>query len=128
MENIGRAPFAAAGFTTRKKRSSGSRRPCSETAKFLQTYALLSPSTQLSAYGHDEEDCYSGERTAGSDGLRSENKLKTLKLKFGGVTHTLHAKSAAENAFSGGSSISKSSQCFDAYRPRVKLVIQVMSC
>ncbi|KAJ7980384.1 putative HIT zinc finger,PAPA-1-like conserved region [Quillaja saponaria] len=46
-----------------------------------------------------------------SDELGTENKLKKLKLKVGGVTHTIHTKSTLELALSDSSSVKKFSPC-----------------
>ncbi|KAJ6987802.1 uncharacterized protein [Populus alba] len=119
MENLNGTHSAGLGSTIRKKRSIISRRPCSDLQKFLRTSTLLSSSTQFLNCGHNEEQVASG-----SDGLRSEKRLKKLKLKFGGVTHTIHAKPATEYAFNGGSSLTKSYQGFDASRSREKLLVQ----
>lgn len=118
MENLNGTHSAGLGSTVRKKRSIISRRPCSDLQK-LWTSTLLSSSTQFLNCGHNEEQVASG-----SDGLRSEKRLKKLKLKFGGVTHTIHAKPATEYAFNGGSSLTKSYQGFDASRSREKLLVQ----
>lgn len=119
MENLNGTHSAGLGSTIRKKRSIISRRPCSDLQKFLRTSTLLSSSTQFLNCGHNEEQVASG-----SDGLRSEKRLKKLKLKFGGVTHTIHAKPATEYVFNGGSSLTKSYQGFDASRSQEKLLVQ----
>ncbi|OVA16782.1 INO80 complex subunit B-like conserved region [Macleaya cordata] len=59
-----------------------------------------------------------------SDTLGNENKLRKVKLKVGGVTHTIHAKSTSDGASGGRSSSMKSSQTMDASRPRKKLILQ----
>jgi len=53
------------------------------------------------------------------DGLGNENRVKKVKLKVGGVTHTIQANSAANSA-SGSGSTMKSSRSSDASRPRQK--------
>ncbi|OVA02523.1 INO80 complex subunit B-like conserved region [Macleaya cordata] len=57
------------------------------------------------------------------DGTGNENKLRKVKLKVGGVTRTIHAKSSADDAPSGGSSM-KTSRSSDVPRPRPKLILQ----
>ncbi|XP_043725246.1 nucleolin 1-like isoform X2 [Telopea speciosissima] len=59
----------------------------------------------------------------GSDGIGNESKLKKVKLKVGGVTRTIHAKSTSDVAFGGVSSSIKSSRSSDAPRPRQKLIL-----
>ncbi|RZC89051.1 hypothetical protein C5167_030744 [Papaver somniferum] len=58
-----------------------------------------------------------------SDGIGNENKLRKVKLKVGGVTRTLHAKSSADGA-SGGEPSIKLSRSLEAPRPRPKLILQ----
>ncbi|MCL7037096.1 hypothetical protein MKW94_030254 [Papaver nudicaule] len=68
-----------------------------------------------------------GNSGVNSDGLGNENKLRKVKLKVGGVTHTIHTKPALNGASgdgSGSSSSMKTSQSVDASRPRKKLVLQ----
>ncbi|XP_042492480.1 nucleolar protein dao-5-like [Macadamia integrifolia] len=62
-----------------------------------------------------------------SDGIGNESKLKKVKLKVGGVTRTIHAKSTSDIASGGGSSSIKSSRSSDAPRPRQKLILQETS-
>ncbi|XP_042517871.1 nucleolar protein dao-5-like [Macadamia integrifolia] len=73
--------------------------------------------------GKSGESRNSGQSVVGSDGIGNESKLKKVKLKVGGVTRTIHAKSTSDVAFGGGSSI-KSSRASDAPRPRQKLILQ----
>ncbi|XP_039058718.1 uncharacterized protein LOC120202351, partial [Hibiscus syriacus] len=51
-----------------------------------------------------------------SDGLKNEKKVKKVKLKVGGVTRTIDAKSVGDSAFGAGSTYSKSSRFSDAPR------------
>ncbi|CAK7326356.1 unnamed protein product [Dovyalis caffra] len=119
MENIVGIHSAGLGSTARKKRSIVSRQPCSDPQKFLQNYTLLPSSTQFLGCGQNEDQVASG-----SDGPRSYKRLKKLKLTFGGVTHTIHAKPAIKYAFNDGASLSNSYQGFDAARAREKLLVQ----
>ncbi|XP_010090600.2 uncharacterized protein LOC21384500, partial [Morus notabilis] len=57
-----------------------------------------------------------------SHDLDSENKVKKVKLKVGGVTRTIRAKSISDGASAIGSSTTKSSRVSDAPRPQRKLV------
>lgn len=57
-----------------------------------------------------------------SHDLDSENKVKKVKLKVGGVTRTIRAKSISDGASAVGSSTTKSSRVSDAPRPRQKLM------
>ncbi|KAA8545254.1 hypothetical protein F0562_020038 [Nyssa sinensis] len=61
------------------------------------------------------------------DGPGTDNKLKKVKLKVGGVTRTIHPTSTSDGASLGGSSSTKSSRSSDALRPRQKLILQDMS-
>ncbi|KDP27926.1 hypothetical protein JCGZ_19006 [Jatropha curcas] len=107
----------------RRKRSSVSRQPCSDPQKFSQMYTLLPMSTRSSGSGCNEEDGYFREMKVGSDGFKGENRPsdgfkgenrpKKLKLKLGGVTHTIHTKY-----------VSGSSPCFDIHQPKKKLFLQ----
>lgn len=60
-----------------------------------------------------------------SDGQDNLNKVKKVKLKLGGVTRTLHAKSS-DGASINGASV-KSHRAADAPRPRQKLLLQESS-
>ncbi|XP_043709630.1 uncharacterized protein LOC122658654 [Telopea speciosissima] len=74
--------------------------------------------------GKSGENRNSGQSGVGSDVIGNESKLKKVKLKVGGVTHTIHAKSTTSDvAFGSGSSI-KTSRSSDAPRPRQKLILQ----
>ncbi|KAI3977666.1 hypothetical protein MKX01_030889 [Papaver californicum] len=69
-----------------------------------------------------------GNSGVNSDGLGNDNKLRKVKLKVGGVTHTLHTKPASNGASGGGfGSSMKTSQSVDAPRPRKKLIVQETS-
>ncbi|XXG79102.1 hypothetical protein AAC387_Pa09g0248 [Persea americana] len=56
------------------------------------------------------------------DSSLHEHKLRKVKLKVGGVTHTIHAKFTSESA-TGGHHV-KSSHSLDVSRQRQKLVLQ----
>ncbi|KAK2358374.1 HIT zinc finger and PAPA-1 domain-containing protein [Trifolium repens] len=72
-----------------RKRSNVSRKPRANTDAIFQNYfGLLS---------HAENENVR-DTVAVSDGLGTNNKLKKLKLKFGGVTHTIHTKSKSGNS------------------------------
>ncbi|GLU08507.1 hypothetical protein SLE2022_254150 [Rubroshorea leprosula] len=102
MESFDGAGFAAVGSTARKKRSIASRRPCA--VENLQSYNFLLSLVQPIGSVSNEDQHFKN----GSNGLGSDNKLK-LKLKLGGVTHTIHTKSMAEDAFGGVPTVAKSS-------------------
>ncbi|CAH9082584.1 unnamed protein product [Cuscuta epithymum] len=57
------------------------------------------------------------------NGIGSDNKLKKVKLKVGGVTRTIQAKDNPHGTSGDGSS-SKGSRPSDTFRPRQKLTIQ----
>ncbi|KAL7209235.1 hypothetical protein ACSBR1_030883 [Camellia fascicularis] len=67
---------------------------------------------------------HSGQSEVASDGATSDNKVIKVKLKVGGVTRTIHAKSMSVGASLGGSSSTKYSHSSDASRPRKKLILQ----
>lgn len=58
-----------------------------------------------------------------SDGLGNENKVKKVKLKVGGITRTINAKSAQDGSAGAGST--RSYHYSDTQQPRQKLIIQV---
>lgn len=53
------------------------------------------------------------------------SKLKKVKLKVGGVTHTIHTKGVSEGSSLAGSSSVKSSHSSDSYMTQHKLTSQV---
>nr|XP_028954838.1 uncharacterized protein LOC114823524 [Malus domestica] len=59
-----------------------------------------------------------------SDCSENENKVKMVKLKVGGVTRTIQAKSSSDGASAVGPSSVKSSRISDTPRPRQKLILQ----
>ncbi|KAL8094474.1 uncharacterized protein LOC141692733 [Apium graveolens] len=62
-------------------------------------------------------------RNSGSLGDAKESKFKKVKLKVGGVTHTIQTKPIS-HATSGNGSSTKRAQTFDAPRQRPKLILQ----
>ncbi|XP_034684812.1 uncharacterized protein LOC117913847 [Vitis riparia] len=74
--------------------------------------------------GRNGDNWNSRESTVVSDGIGSENKLKKVKLKLGGVTRTIHTNAASEFAFSDGSFATKTSRSSDARQPHLKLSFQ----
>ncbi|XP_031250386.1 uncharacterized protein LOC116108271 [Pistacia vera] len=66
-----------------------------------------------------------GQLGVNCDGLGNESKVKKVKLKVGGVTHTIQANSTANGVAGGGSS--KNSQSPDDSRPRQKQNLQGIS-
>ncbi|XP_061350122.1 uncharacterized protein LOC133295326 [Gastrolobium bilobum] len=69
--------------------------------------------------GRNPESLSLGPFGVSQDGLGSENRVKKVKLKVGGVTRTIQANSASNGA-SGSGSTMKSSRSSDASRPRQK--------
>lgn len=61
----------------------------------------------------------------GPDGLENEKKVKKVKLKVCGVTHTIDAKSATDVASGVDSSSTKSSRLSDATRSLRKSIVKV---
>ncbi|KAH9689671.1 PAPA-1 domain-containing protein [Citrus sinensis] len=60
-----------------------------------------------------------------SDGLGNENKVKKVKLKVGGITRTINAKSAQDGSAGAGST--RLYHYSDTQQPRQKLIIQEVS-
>ncbi|KAK8633543.1 hypothetical protein V6N13_014388 [Hibiscus sabdariffa] len=171
MEGLGGLGFSNVSTATRKKRSSASRRPRSESQPHteLQDFSSLSstPPSDNNLVNVDDEAIYedsdeasndgsfqgSSDRRLGgtdskrssegvlaptnwkstsiggsfgsvSDGLENEKKVKKVKLKVGGVTRTIDAKSVGDGASGAGSSSSKSSRFSDAPRSLQKSSIK----
>ncbi|GAU37437.1 hypothetical protein TSUD_206730, partial [Trifolium subterraneum] len=80
--------FAIDSFMTRK-RSNVSRKPRANIDALFHNYFGLLPNAE----NENVRDT-----VVVSDGLGTTNKLKKLKLKFGGVTHTIHTKSKPGNS------------------------------
>ncbi|CAN0855426.1 hypothetical protein LINGRAHAP2_LOCUS6210 [Linum grandiflorum] len=102
--------MADLGFIARKKRSCATRRPSSQLKRVFGGYGFFPPSTSAPSLGsgHGQEDSHLGKPVA-ADGLGGEKRLKKLKLKVGGVTHTIHTNPGAEygTAVGGGSYAAK---------------------
>ncbi|TXG71592.1 hypothetical protein EZV62_000171 [Acer yangbiense] len=116
MECFSGSGFSVGGHTVKKKRSSTSRRPRPDSQILLNTSSFLPQRTQ-SIGGNNDGNQNFRDTMVGSDVLGSENKLK-LKLKFGGVTHTIQTNSTVENALGGGTSVTKSCRSFDSPQSR----------
>ncbi|VFQ86508.1 unnamed protein product [Cuscuta campestris] len=70
-----------------------------------------------------KEDMESRHLGAIHNGVGNDNKLKKVKLKLGGVTRTIQAKSNPHDTYGIGSS-TKSSRPHDTPRPRKKFTLQ----
>ncbi|PPD67152.1 hypothetical protein GOBAR_DD35969 [Gossypium barbadense] len=162
--------FSNVSTATRKKRSSVSRRPRSESQPHTEFHDLSSLSStppsdnnvvnvEDEAYEDSDEASNDGsfqgssDRRHGrvdskrssegvlaptnwkstsmagsfgsvSDGLENEKKVKKVKLKVCGVTHTIDAKSVGDGASGAGSSSSKSSRFSDTPRSLKKSSIK----
>ncbi|KAK2644500.1 hypothetical protein Ddye_019695 [Dipteronia dyeriana] len=116
MECFSGSGFSVGGHTVKKKRSSTSRRPRPDSQTLLNTSNFLPQRTQ-SIGGNNDGNQNFRDTVVGLDGLGSENKLK-LKLKFGGVTHTIQTNSTVEHTLGGATSVTKSSCSFDSPQPR----------
>lgn len=103
----------------RKKRSVVAQKPRLDPPIFSQSSNIFPP------FGNIDKDQNNKERVVLFDGLGRGNKLKKLKLKLGGVTHTIHTKYRADFGCSGGSSVAKSSSSIDAFTPQLKPLPQV---
>ncbi|KAG8479305.1 hypothetical protein CXB51_029789 [Gossypium anomalum] len=170
MESLGSLGFSNVSTATRKKRSSVSRRPRSESQPHTEFHDLSSLSStppsdnnvvnvEDEAYEDSDEASNDGsfqgssDRRHGrvdskrssegvlaptnwkstsiagsfgsvSDGLENEKKVKKVKLKVCGVTHTIDAKSVGDGASGAGSSSSKSSRFSDTPRSLKKSSIK----
>ncbi|XAR49690.1 hypothetical protein NMG60_11032961 [Bertholletia excelsa] len=105
MEGFSGSEFINNEFATRKKRSNMPRRPRTVSCPIPNSYHIW-PNDQISVnvfkrsrkhdggFGDSDAYCRNG----------SENKLKKVKLKIGGVTHTIHPNCTSEFAVDGGSS------------------------
>ncbi|XP_022719537.1 uncharacterized protein LOC111277383 [Durio zibethinus] len=169
MEGFGALGFSNVSSATRKKRSSTSRRPRSESQPHSEFHDFSSLSStppsdnnlmnvEDGAYEESDEASNNGsfqgsnDRRRGgvdskrssegvlaptnwkstsmvgsfgidSDGLENEKKVKKVKLKVGGVTHTIDAKSVSGGASGVGSS-TKSFRFSDAPRSLRKSIIK----
>ncbi|XP_058757748.1 uncharacterized protein LOC131631001 [Vicia villosa] len=74
-------------FTVKKKRSSVRLKPRANCDAIFKRYIGWLPNAENESLR---------DTVVVSDGLGSNNKLKKLKLKFGGVTHTIHTKSGSD--------------------------------
>ncbi|XP_062150280.1 uncharacterized protein LOC133858842 [Alnus glutinosa] len=122
MESFGGSKFAGVGCPVRKKRSRVSRRPHPDSQTLLQRFNFFPSSTQLFGSGRHNENKNATDKVVVSDGLGAENKLKKLKLKVGGVTHTIHAKSSKD--ISGDSLVTNFSHCFNGPKHHEKQLLQ----
>ncbi|KAK3031227.1 hypothetical protein RJ639_036882 [Escallonia herrerae] len=88
------------------------------TSKMKESFELQSRNKDPQISGRVSASHSSGQ----PDGNGSGNKFRKVKLKVGGVTRTIHAKSASDNASTIESS--KSSHSLDAPRSRQRLILQ----
>ncbi|RWW22448.1 hypothetical protein GW17_00013353 [Ensete ventricosum] len=88
------------------------------THKFNEAIVMQSgsPDTGLGKSGED----YGMDHLGEAHHITSESKLRKVKLKVGGVTRTIHAKSDLQSS-SDKSSLAKHSQFLEAPRRRLKL-------
>lgn len=125
MESSDGSGLAVVGCGIKRKRSKASRKPRLDSRTLLESSNLLPLSTELYSNGDNDKNQNNGDRIVVSAGLGSENKLKKLKLKVGGVTHTIHTKSTADFAYVGNTVNRKSSSSLNGYTPQEKLLLQV---
>lgn len=94
----------------KRKRSRLSRQPRANSDALFQSYfgwlSLVEP------FDKQKENENVRDAVVASDRLRTDNKLRKLKLKFGGITRTIHANKTTEAGFTSGTSIANSS-CSD---------------
>ncbi|XP_061349169.1 uncharacterized protein LOC133294504 [Gastrolobium bilobum] len=115
MEIIGGYGLAI-DSTMKRKRTRVSRRPRANSDTLFQSYFDRLSLVEPFAKQADNENVR--DTMVASDRLGTDNKLKKLKLKFGGVTHTIHAKSKTETGFDCGSFITNFSPCSDGPKPQ----------
>ncbi|XP_044498242.1 uncharacterized protein LOC123220226 isoform X2 [Mangifera indica] len=96
MECTSGARLAGVGCTAKKKRSGMPRRPRPDLRSFIHSCTFLQPTAESIDGGNIDGNQYFKDTMVGSDGLGSESRLK-LKLKFGGVTHTIQTNSSVEH-------------------------------
>lgn len=146
-------PSEGIGVAIKRKRSQTSRRPRPEAQSLpdRSPMSLTPVSDDMSKVSSDENigDGNSGGKmfnlnqcvsrslpVSGSngilsngmcDGAGSENRLKKVKLKVGGVTRTLQTKSSS-TVESGSGSLLKANQSSDNAWPRQRLIPQVVTC
>lgn len=77
------------------------------------------------AGGNSNAESQTADQSEPAPGGMTENRVRKVKLKVGGVTRTIHAKSNGESSFEGGSSSSKPPRPTDASRHRQRLVLKV---
>lgn len=109
----------------RKKRSVVSHKPRLDPLTFSERSNFFPPFGNpfgKESLGKSQD---SKEKVVHSDGLRSENRPKKLKLKLRGVTHTIQTKYTADSGVGGASSIPKSSCRSDDFIPQPKPLLQV---
>ncbi|KAL6292991.1 hypothetical protein ACE6H2_001133 [Prunus campanulata] len=114
MESFVGAGLSPGGCIVRKKRSVVAQKPRLDPPIFSQSSNIFPP------FGNIDKDQNNKEKVVLFDGLGRGNKLKKLRLKLGGVTHTIHTKYTADFGFGGGSSVAKSSSSIDAFTPQLK--------
>ncbi|KAI4334961.1 hypothetical protein L6164_013656 [Bauhinia variegata] len=119
MEIVGGSGLLV-GSSVKRKRSIVSRKPRANSDTLFQSFFSF-PSPFVEPLGkHDENENENLRNTKGpSDGLGAENKLKKLKLKFGGVTHTIHTNSKEELAFSSDPFVTNFYPCSDGSKLEV---------
>ncbi|XP_062108783.1 uncharacterized protein LOC133819528 [Humulus lupulus] len=108
----------------RKKRSNASRRPRVDSHSLLENLNLWPLSTELYSNGDNDKNQDNGDGVVVSDGLGRGNKLKKLKLKVGGVTHTIHTKSTANFSYGGSTNTRNSSSSVIAFTTQEKRLPQ----
>ncbi|XP_068328051.1 uncharacterized protein [Pyrus communis] len=119
MESLGGAGFSPGGCIVRKKRSMVSHRPRLNPPTFS-----LSSSIPIGK-GTIDEDQNNKKKIVLSNVLGSKSNPKKLKLKFGGVTHTINTNYITDVGDGGGSSTAKSSSSLDAFTPQLNPLAQV---
>ncbi|TKY54231.1 hypothetical protein E2542_SST18637 [Spatholobus suberectus] len=101
----------------KRKRSRVSHQPLANADTEFQSYlgwlSLVEPLGKQAEKENVKDTMFGA-----SAGLGTDNKPKKLKLKFGGVTHTIHAKSKTETGYNSDSLITKFSSCSDGPKPQ----------
>ena len=124
MEGNGGSGFSVVSNGIRKKRSDAPRRPRHDSQILIQSNVVLPASTEPFSSEIDRQNQNSEDKVVLYNLPRSENKLRKLKLKVGGVTRTIHNKSSADFSERGSSTIKTHSSSADL-TPQEKPLLQV---
>ncbi|MQM03658.1 hypothetical protein Taro_036440 [Colocasia esculenta] len=121
VQRPSRSSVSNHGFSESKRSSEGVLAP-SNWKSYVRHRERLSPESHIDS-GKSGADAHDMGRSEPAPNGAAENKLRKVKLKVGGVTRTIHAKSDADGSVDGGTS-AKPSRLSDASRHRQKLILK----